>query len=126
MTIDFIKNGRSNHRGSPNLAGHRKAESYSKGEPISRRGFLHGLGGVGASLGLSGWARASPPAPNLLLRGDALPATEKIQLAVIGVGGHGRYHVNQWAKNPQSQLVAICDVHRGRAATAREEAMARP
>lgn len=111
-----FKNDRSNHRESPNLAGHRK------GEAMSRRGFLQGLGGAGASLGLGGWAGASPTAPNLLLGGDALPATEKIQLAVIGVGGHGRYHVNQWAKNPQSQLVAVCDVHRGRAAKAREAA----
>jgi predicted dehydrogenase len=37
-------------------------------------------------------------------------ANEKLRVAVIGVNGQGGQHVNEWLKNPNVDLVAICDV----------------
>lgn len=34
---------------------------------------------------------------------------DKIRVAVIGVNGQGGGHVSEWLKNPDSDLVAICD-----------------
>ncbi|MBL9080791.1 MAG: Gfo/Idh/MocA family oxidoreductase [Planctomycetales bacterium] len=35
---------------------------------------------------------------------------DKLRVAVIGVNGQGGSHVNEWLKNPDVDLVAICDV----------------
>ncbi|MFN5327853.1 MAG: hypothetical protein ACK5DV_01640, partial [Planctomycetota bacterium] len=34
---------------------------------------------------------------------------DKIRVAVIGVNGQGGSHVSEWLKNPDCDLVAICD-----------------
>jgi predicted dehydrogenase len=44
---------------------------------------------------------------------EAKPAfgpLEKIRVATIGVNGQGAAHVGEWLKNPDVELVAICDV----------------
>jgi predicted dehydrogenase len=38
---------------------------------------------------------------------------DKLRVAVIGVNGQGRSHVGEWLKNPDVDLVAICDVDPG-------------
>lgn len=54
-----------------------------------------------------------------ILRAETVSPSERLQLAVVGVGGHGSFHVRNWATSPHSQLVAVCDIHRGRTAKAK-------
>ena len=56
---------------------------------MERRTFL-----VGSSMALS-----------------ALGANEKVNVAVIGVGGRGKNHVQQFLAQPDANLVAVCDVN---------------
>ena len=38
----------------------------------------------------------------------------KIRTGVVGVGYLGKYHAEKYATLPQSEFVAICDVHADR------------
>src|SRR6266851_2585495 len=60
----------------------------------SRRNFLHTAAAALASTSAS------------TLRG----ANEKVNVAVIGLGGRGRYHMSEYAKLPDARIAAICDV----------------
>ena len=77
----------------------------------SRRNFLRGT--LATSLA------ATFPS---ILRGSTVPPSERLNLAVIGTGGQGSGHSRIWASQPHSHLVAVCDVHRGRANDAKEAA----
>jgi predicted dehydrogenase len=39
-----------------------------------------------------------------------LGANDRIGVGVVGLGGRGRAHMNEWTKVPGSQIVALCDV----------------
>src|SRR5260370_31519242 len=60
----------------------------------SRRNFLQ----------LSAAALASTSASPL--RG----ADDKVNVAIVGLGGRGRYHMGEYAKLPDARIAAICDV----------------
>src|SRR5690242_8922814 len=47
-------------------------------------------------------------------------ANEKINVAIVGVGGRGTNHLNTYSKLPESRVVAVCDIDQ----TAREKANA--
>jgi predicted dehydrogenase len=75
---------------------------------LSRRDFVE-RSLLAASVALAagfpvGSARAAEP-------GDVRPAgpNSKLRVAVIGVNGQGGAHVGEWVKNPDVDLVAICD-----------------
>jgi len=75
--------------------------------PASRRSFLKGLSAATASGILM---------PNLLLRAQDTPASKKLGIACIGVGGKGGSDmVNASFEN---EIVAICDVDAGNLAKA--------
>jgi predicted dehydrogenase len=40
-----------------------------------------------------------------------LGANDRIQVAVVGIGGRGRGHINEWARVPGAQIAALCDVN---------------
>src|SRR5688572_22584106 len=76
---------------------------------LSRRDFIErSLNAATAALAadaLTNSARANES-------GDArkVGPNDKIRVAVIGVNGQGGSHVGEWLKNPDVDLVAICDV----------------
>ena len=64
------------------------------------------------------WAAAAALAAGTTTRGfaDEAPAAagktgpnDKIRVAVIGVNGQGGAHLGEWLKNPEVELVAVCD-----------------
>jgi predicted dehydrogenase len=59
-----------------------------------RRGFLRAVGLAAAAL----------PAARVL------GANERVNLAVIGLGGRGRNHINEYAKLPGCRITAVCDI----------------
>lgn len=73
--------------------------------PVSRRDFVkHALALAGASLcGLTAARAADAPAA-------AVPPSEKVRGAVIGVNGQGAQHLGEWPRMPEADVVAICDV----------------
>ena len=40
----------------------------------------------------------------------ALGASDKINSAVVGLGGRGRYHVTRWLDHPAVNVAALCDI----------------
>jgi predicted dehydrogenase len=60
----------------------------------SRRNFLHSVTALAAT------------ASAAQLRG----ANDKVNVAVIGLGGRGRAHMNEYSKLPNARIVALCDV----------------
>lgn len=40
----------------------------------------------------------------------AMGANDRLNVAVVGVGGRGRYHVGQYAKRQDARVAAVCDV----------------
>ena len=42
---------------------------------------------------------------------SALGANEKVNIAVVGVGGRGKDHVRQYLAQPEANVVAVCDVN---------------
>ncbi|MEQ8208380.1 MAG: Gfo/Idh/MocA family oxidoreductase [Lacipirellulaceae bacterium] len=81
--------------------------SKSSDVSISRRRFVTqaalASGGTSVATQLL-YAQAGPtPAPS-----------ERIQLGFIGVGGMGQFHLQWFAKQPDVQIVSVCDVDRNR------------
>ncbi len=71
----------------------------------SRRNFLKASAAFGGLMVLPSWAASRKLGPN-----------DKLNVAVVGVGGRGRDSVNAIAGSPNAQLVALCDADDGRAA----------
>lgn len=75
---------------------------------ITRRDFVEqALMAATAALATGGGVQS-------LVADDAKPATpigpnDKIRVAVIGVNGQGGAHLGEWMKNPDVDLVAVCD-----------------
>ena len=44
-------------------------------------------------------------------RSRAMAASDKVNVAVVGLGGRGRDHVNSYSKLPEANIVAVCDVN---------------
>jgi hypothetical protein len=40
-----------------------------------------------------------------------MAASDKVNVAVVGLGGRGRDHVNSYSKLPEANIVAVCDVN---------------
>jgi predicted dehydrogenase len=53
----------------------------------------------------------------VLAAGSALASTrvwganDRVPVAVVGLGGRGRDHINEYVKIPESEIVALCDVN---------------
>ena len=75
--------------------------------PLSRRDFVeHALVLAGSSLaGLPAARGADVATP-----AAAVPPSEKVRVAVIGVNGQGAQHLGEWLRTPEADVVAICDV----------------
>ncbi len=43
--------------------------------------------------------------------GRAIGANDKVNIVVIGVGGRGNDHITEYAKQPDCQIAAVCDVN---------------
>ena len=66
--------------------------------PIERREFLKTTG------------KPSPRAATLALGGHILGANDKVRVAICGTRGRGVDHIHGFAKVPNAQIVALCDV----------------
>jgi predicted dehydrogenase len=72
-------------------------------KPTTRRNFLR-ITSAAVSCGFL---------PSLALgRGNAVAASERITLAVIGLGSRGYNLIDQFVNEPDVQIVAVCDVDR--------------
>ena len=75
---------------------------------LTRREFLHTTGKAAAML-------AAASAPNFIpatARG-ALAPSNRVTLAMIGVGNQGFQDMKAFLAEPDAQIVAVCDVNRG-------------
>ena len=75
---------------------------------LTRREFLHTTGKAAAML-------AAATAPNFIpasARG-ALAPSNRVNLAMIGVGNQGFQDMKAFLAEPDAQIVAVCDVNRG-------------
>jgi len=82
---------------------------------VSRREFLHVSSGVavGASLA-AGCVRTRPgPAPSPAVA-RRISANEKIVLGFVGVAGRGKGLMDWFAKHPDVEIGAVCDVYERR------------
>jgi len=70
---------------------------------VTRRRFLSDSTAAGVALTAGSLALATKPA-------RAIAANEKITLAVIGIRGRGRSHIEGFAKRPDCQVAYLCDV----------------
>ncbi len=92
--------------------------------PVDRRDFLKTAAGVGATIGA---ARALMGAKGPSKASSRIVgANDRINVAVVGVGGRGSYLAGKFAKfgeeNPNScQIVAVCDVYEKRKREAAEK-----
>ena len=77
---------------------------------MDRRQFIKG---VTAAVGGIAAAPAVITSTALAAQGRA-PASERIVMGVIGLGGRGRGVMNAFMEQPDAQVVAVCDVDRGR------------
>jgi predicted dehydrogenase len=85
-------------------------------DSVNRRNFMKGAASVGATLGLAGKVFAKTT--NKLSAGRVIGANDKINVAVVGVGGRGSYVSRQFheigSKDGSCQIVAVCDVYQKR------------
>ena len=73
---------------------------------FDRRDFVdQALAAATAALATGVTATVAPRAQAARVVGP----NEKIRVAVIGVNGQGGGHVSEWLRNPDCDLVAICD-----------------
>ncbi len=92
--------------------------------PVDRRDFLKTAAGVGATLGAARSLFAAKGPSKASSRN--IGANDRINVAVVGVGGRGSYLAGKFAKygeeNPNScQIVAVCDVYEKRKRIAAEK-----
>lgn len=80
-----------------------KKDLNSGAKKISRREFL-------GSAALA--TAAATVVPRHVIGGQGYtPPSDKINLAIIGVGGQGTIHLNQFLKMDDIQIVSVCDVN---------------
>ena len=44
-------------------------------------------------------------------QGKAITSSERARIAIIGTGSRGLFHINHLLKNPQCEIVALCDIY---------------
>lgn len=81
-----------------------------KGKKLSRRGFLREA--AGASAAIVGFPYLVPS--SALGQAGTVAPSNRIVMGCIGVGGQGTYNMKAFMGNPDVQVVAVCDVERGR------------
>src|SRR5690349_15360941 len=72
-----------------------------KGMNVSRRNFIRNAGVVGAGFFI---------VPRHVLGRGFIAPSDKLNIAGIGVGGKGESDLNEFAKSPYVNIVALCDV----------------
>jgi predicted dehydrogenase len=75
---------------------------------ITRRDFVE-QALIAATAALASGAGRSTLAADTAAQGRTVGPNDKIRVAVIGTNGQGGAHVGEWLKNPDVDLVAICD-----------------
>jgi HEAT repeat protein len=73
----------------------------SRGSSVSRRGFLKGAAALAAPTIITSSALGANGRP---------PASERLVLAGIGMGGRGQGDLSDFMNHPEAQVVAVCDV----------------
>ncbi len=81
----------------------------SNTQTMGRRGFLKS-----AAAGLAAGCMAAPRPAHARQAARRVPPSERIRVAVIGNGSMGSRHIDTLAVNPNCELVALCDVAKGR------------
>ncbi len=70
-------------------------------DKISRRDFINGAATAAAFIIV----------PRHVLGGNGhTPASDKLNVALIGIGGQGKYHLETFLNQPDVNVVAVCDV----------------
>jgi len=89
--------------------------------PLSRRDFLKTTGRKLAAFGV-GMAAAGGITRSVAWAQDRgkVPPSERIYTGHIGIGGMGGGHLGGFIGNPQTDVVAVCEVHQGRLADAKK------
>ncbi len=85
-----------------------------------RRDFLKKMAFAGASLAVGGSAAAAPQTLQIMKRSQHLFDGETIRLALIGAGGMGTEDTNTCLRHEGVELVAVCDLYKGRLEAAKE------
>src|SRR5262245_2372723 len=75
---------------------------------IDRRSFLKSAAGVGAGIGLFHIVPASA-----LGRGGRPAPSNRIVMGCMGLGGQGAGKMGRFRGQPDTQLIAVCDVDKG-------------
>ncbi len=75
---------------------------------ISRRDFVENAL-LAAAAALATGAGRNSTAAEVSQPAGAVGPNDKLRVAVIGVNGQGGAHLGEWLKNPEVDLVAICD-----------------
>ncbi len=76
---------------------------------VSRRNFLRN-----AAIGTAGVATPYFVSASALGKEDKLPASERIQVALIGCGGMGQANLSACANQADVAVTAVCDVWKTR------------
>jgi len=88
----------------------------SQGKRLSRRSFLKTAVGAGAGAALFHIVPASA-----LGRGRRPAPSNRIVMGCIGVGGQGTSNMHAFLGQPDTEIVAVCDVDKNHAASAKSE-----
>src|SRR5580658_872623 len=88
----------------------------SQGKRITRRSFLKTAVGAGTGAALFHIVPASA-----LGRGGRPAPSNRIVMGCIGVGGQGTSNMHAFLGQPDTQIVAVCDVDKSHAASAKQE-----
>lgn len=88
----------------------------SQQKPVTRRSFLKTAVGAGAGAALFHIVPASA-----LGRGGRLAPSNRIIMGCIGVGGQGTSNMHAFLGQPDTQIIAVCDVDKNHAASAKQE-----
>ena len=81
--------------------------------PIDRRDFLKGSASLAASLAALGVSQSSEAAEDDKPSNEKSSANDTVRLAVIGVRGRGREHVQGFTRLKDVKITTICDVDPG-------------
>ena len=87
-------------------------QSGQERKVVTRRGFLR----RGAVVAAAPWVLPA----SALGREAARPPSDRIVMGCIGVGGRGRGDTQVFLASSETQIVAVCDVDRGRCNGARK------
>lgn len=84
---------------------------------MNRRGFLKGA--IGAGAGVSSIALFDIVPASALGKGGRPAPSNRIVMGCVGLGGQGTGNMQTFLGQPDTQIVAVCDVDKGHAANAK-------